>query len=124
VTPIICSQGEQCNPDNGACEPIPAVCPCWSQEDLDALPYPTPGDQGSCRKDYSGGGVTNNDEWRLSGLVVASIEQNGAATYPTCNLYKASGGSKFFQVSDPAAWAVCEQQVAQSGHDRGFSCFP
>jgi hypothetical protein len=41
-TPILCDEGEECNPDNGQCESIadPDVCPCFNEGDLLTLGEP------------------------------------------------------------------------------------
>lgn len=118
---------------------VAAGCPCWTQADLDSLRYPGPDDVTTCRKDYDGFLITNNDDWRITHsesqgyTVVATVEENGAPQRPTCNRYDQRcdpGGTNcvttvsFFFLDDLDVFAVCEAQVAESGQDRGYACFP
>ena len=91
--------------DDG-CQP-PVECPCWSQAGLDSLRFPVAGDDlNNCRKDFNGPGTTNNDEWRLgtfaagNALVVSTLEQNGAATFPTCEVFFQSRSSLIQMIGD------------------------
>ncbi len=110
------------------CDVPDLVCPCWTQAELDSLPYPEPG-EGNCWIDHDGSQTVNRDEWRFTTgegrtIVVATIEVNGILNQ-TCNFYDPDGlGTRFTEVPDYATWLFCEEQVYQSGRDRGFACFP
>lgn len=105
-----------------------ARCPCWTDAELDAFRYPGAQDATNCGKDASDAERFNVDQWEVFAIegitIVSTYETNdGGSCFAFDWTY--GGIPTFIQTGlSPEEFSVCEQDVSDSGADRGFACFP
>ncbi len=115
------------------CVAPPPSCPCWTQEEIDNLPYPQPGDETRCSKDAFGRNVDfwyinnfdSNGEQRLSFVETHEV-RNGT---PYCRLHDTCTGGRDCLGENRSLnitleeFVICEAQLDQAGYDRQIGCF-
>jgi len=124
-------------------------CPCWSEGELDRLPYPEPGDGKTSWNDVEIGECSSGeDKWCIDfadgkGRLCVEVQEDEyyfdeekgyrvssgsrcKLAYIKCDAGGANCESLIYEphrISDAMTFDVCEEDVMNSGFDRGFSCF-
>jgi len=107
---------------------IQEPCPCWSQEELEALPFLSDGWLEWCRKDF--GGTLKNDSLALlkpypepySRYWLSTAEGSNTCYYGEV-ISSTPTITRLLSLLTPEEWAICDGQLNQAAIDRGISCW-
>ena len=118
------------NKRKGAGDPdmpcIQGPCPCWTQGELSSLRQPLPGDDTVCFSHLGNLLFTIFEPNNLDYDVVVSVQPSFSFCFFEDICTPAGGpclGVRRFFEATPEELATCQAQAAQTGADRGFSCF-
>ncbi len=103
------------------------ACPCWTQEELDGLRYPVPGDFSSCRGQDSG----FLPNWQINFFdggqriysTVVGVNSDFCVYVDLCQDGSCTNSNRRFFGLTPEEAAACQAQMGTAGLDRGFDCF-